>query len=89
MNRPLPGKDVPPFVRTKPGRRRTGRPRPARAGRSGALTLQAFLEAAMLDNTEPQTVRLWPDGDAPAGHPYLDTVPSHLDSPRLAYIFRG
>jgi len=89
MNRPLPGRDVP-----------LGRPRPATAGRSGALSLLAFPKATRLDDKKPQTVRLWPDGDTPsafalasvgqrAGHPYLDTEPSHSAPPRLPLTFRG
>ncbi len=36
--RDFEGRDAPPFVRPKPRRRRMGRPRPAMAGRSGALS---------------------------------------------------
>gem|GEM_PF-2192059 len=65
------GRDAPP-----------GRPRPARAGRSGATCLPAFPKAFTRDDIQLRSVRLAPDGDVAfafalasvgrtAGRPYL------------------
>jgi len=60
------------------------RPRPAKAGRKG-LCVQAHGSLGGQRDIWPRSVRLAPDADVPAGHPYLadgrfGVCPRHLEA---------
>gem|GEM_PF-2204667 len=65
------GSDVPLGRPPEPKWRRMRRPRPATAGRIGALCPRAGWHWGGYETLGLPSVRLAPDADAPAGRPYL------------------